>query len=93
MLEPATNVAEGAHVHVEIPGEDEGGEDESKVVDICPKRRKFISPIWEQFDRLEIGGKWKARCVHCSKKLSGETKNGTTHLYNHLRNCVYVKNR
>jgi hypothetical protein len=39
----------------------------------------------------KIGGKWKAKCIYCSKKLEGETKNGTKHLHDHLRSCVYVK--
>lgn len=78
---------------VGISDEDDGGEEEPEVEAIAPKRRKFISRVWEQFEKVEIRGKWKARCVHCSKKLSGETKNGTTHLYNHLRSCFYAKIR
>ena len=67
-------------------------EEEAEIVVISPKGRKFISPVWMQFDRLKIGGKWMARCIHCSKKLPAETKNGTSRLYNHMRIC-YVKIR
>ena len=87
---PAIDLAEGVNVLVEIFDGDEGQgeEEEADVLAIGPKRRKFISPVWMHFERVKIGEKWKARCLHCSKKLPAGTKYGTNHLYNHMRRCV-----
>jgi hypothetical protein len=78
-------------VPVDISDDDEGEEEDVEVEAAGPKRRKLTSAVWKQFKRMKIGGKWKAKCIHCSKKLGGETKNGTKHLHDHLRSCVYVK--
>ena len=76
---------------VDISDDDEVEEEDAEVEAIGPKRRKLTSAVWKQFKRVKIGGKWKAKCIHCSKKLGGETKNGTKHLHDHLRSSVYVK--
>ncbi|KAM0901986.1 hypothetical protein ACQ4PT_019543 [Festuca glaucescens] len=78
-------------VPVDISDDDEGEEEDVEVEAVGPKRRKLTSAVWKQFKRMKIGGKWKTKCIHCSKKLGGETKNGTKHLHDHLRSCVYVK--
>ncbi|TVU32864.1 hypothetical protein EJB05_24626, partial [Eragrostis curvula] len=44
------------------------------------KRRKLKSV------RVLVNGKWKAECMWCKSLLGGETRNGTTHLHDHL-NC------
>ena len=35
----------------------------------------------------------KAVCNYCGKKLSGKSKNGTTHLRDHYNSCMSRKNR
>lgn len=49
--------------------------------------RPLISDAWHHFTRKEIDGVWKAICIYCNKKLSGDPKNGTTHLKNHTNRC------
>uniref|UniRef100_A0ACD5Y415 Uncharacterized protein n=1 Tax=Avena sativa TaxID=4498 RepID=A0ACD5Y415_AVESA len=87
----AADEVEGGNVLVDISDDDDGEEEDVEVEAVGPKRRKLTSAVWKQFKRVKIGEKWKAKCVHCSKKLGGETKNGTKHLHDHLRSCVYVK--
>ena len=93
--EPAAAEVENPNGPVEISddddGEEEEEEEEAEGEAIGQKRRKLTSAVWKQFKRVKVGGKWKAKCVHCSKKLGGETKNGTKHLHDHRRSCVYVK--
>jgi hypothetical protein len=43
-------------------------------------RRKLKSPVWDEFERVLVGGKMKAECQWCHNKLVGETRDGTSHL-------------
>ncbi|TVU46145.1 hypothetical protein EJB05_05663, partial [Eragrostis curvula] len=40
-----------------------------------------------------VDGVWKARCKHCTRKLSATSRNGTSHLKTHLKNCYYNKKK
>ncbi|KAM0831309.1 hypothetical protein ACQ4PT_065611 [Festuca glaucescens] len=51
-------------------------------------RRKLKSPVWDEFERVLVGGKMKAECQWCHNKLVGETKDGTSHLRAHLATCA-----
>jgi hypothetical protein len=51
------------------------------------KRRKLKSVVWKEFTRIQINGVWRAECMWCKDRLGGETKNGTTHLHDHLKIC------
>jgi hypothetical protein len=68
-----------------------GTEDTIEIEDdvtIGSKRKpKLKSWVWEEFDRLQINGIWKAKCKWCKKYLGGETRNGTSHLSGHLEIC------
>ncbi|KAM3224402.1 hypothetical protein ACQJBY_057657 [Aegilops geniculata] len=70
-------------------GED-GAEEEEENVEVASKR-KLTSTVWAEFKRVKVAGKWKAKCVYCSKELGGEPKNGTKHLHYHLGICVLKK--
>jgi hypothetical protein len=50
-------------------------------------KRKLRSEVWKDFDLVKLKGVWKARCKWCKKDLGGETRNGTSHLKNHLAIC------
>jgi hypothetical protein len=50
-------------------------------------KRKLRSAVWLDFDLVKVNGLWKAKCKWCKKLLGGETRNGTTHLKNHLAVC------
>jgi hypothetical protein len=50
-------------------------------------KRKLRSEVWKDFDLILVNGVWKARCKWCKKDLSGDTRNGTTSLKNHLGSC------
>lgn len=89
--EPAAEDIEGDNGPVEISDEDDGEDEQEEVEVVGSKRRKLTSPVWRHFERVKIKGNWKAKCAYCKKKLGGETKNGTKHLHDHLRSCVYVK--
>lgn len=40
---------------------------------------------------MKIRGVIKAKCMYCSKYFSGETRNGTKHLHDHLKICTLKK--
>ena len=55
-------------------------------------QRKLTSVFWADFTRVCDGDSvWKAKCKHCSKKLSATTRNGTNHLRTHVKICIYRK--
>lgn len=56
---------------------------EAKVV----KTRPLKSLVWKHFERVDIGGVFKAICIYCKKKLNGGSNDGTTHLKNHWKIC------
>ncbi|CAO2202533.1 unnamed protein product [Urochloa humidicola] len=45
------------------------------------------SIVWKDFKRLQIHGEVKAQCLHCHKQFGAKSKNGTKHLYDHLKIC------
>jgi hypothetical protein len=55
----------------------------------CGSKRKLTSPVWNEFSRIIVRGVVKAKCMHCSKYLSGN--NGTKHLHDHLKICTLKK--
>ncbi|KAF7149967.1 hypothetical protein RHSIM_Rhsim02G0183200 [Rhododendron simsii] len=44
---------------------------------------RLRSPYWGHYNRVTIGGVYKAICKYCGTKISGETRNGTSHLKEH----------
>jgi hypothetical protein len=52
-------------------------------------KRKLRYDVWSEFEPVEVDGVSKAKCKHCKEKLSGITRNGTSHLCAHLKSCVY----
>jgi len=54
-------------------------------------KRKLTSAVWNEFKRVKYMGVVKAKCKYCSKSLSGETRNGTSHLHDHLKICQLKK--
>ncbi|XP_024196349.1 zinc finger BED domain-containing protein RICESLEEPER 2-like [Rosa chinensis] len=51
------------------------------------------SVVWDHFEKQVIGGKRKAACNHCKKQLISEKNSGTTHLHDHIKSCLYKKQR
>ncbi|RLN13151.1 hypothetical protein C2845_PM09G17750 [Panicum miliaceum] len=72
-----------ANAAISIP-ESQGTDTDVEVVD---SRRKLKSVGWKEFTRVQINGVWKAECMWCKDRLGGDTKNGTTHLHDHLKIC------
>ena len=66
-----------------------GNNDVVEVEDDVPvgSKRKLRSEVWKDFDLINVSGVWKAKCKWCKKYLGGETRNGTTHLKNHIAEC------
>ena len=56
-------------------------------------KRKLTSDVWHHFQRKSINGKDKAICMGCKGTFVGGGRNGTTHLREHLRRCLKVKNQ
>ena len=49
------------------------------------KKRKSTSDVWNHFIKeTDQNGMVWAKCQHCGKRFSGLSKDGTTHLKNHL---------
>ncbi|KAK9997353.1 hypothetical protein SO802_022039 [Lithocarpus litseifolius] len=49
------------------------------------KKRKSTSDVWNHFKKeTDQNGMVWAKCQHCGKRFSGLSKDGTTHLKNHL---------
>lgn len=55
--------------------------------------KRLTSEVWIHFKKQRIDGVDKAVCNYCKKKLSGVSKNGTTHLHEHYRKCMSKNNQ
>lgn len=64
--------------------------DESVVVN--PSGRKLTSPVWTSFEPIIVDGVKKAKCKGCKQVFVGGGKNGTSHLNDHMKRCIKVKN-
>jgi len=51
-------------------------------------KRKLTSVVWKDFKKVKVCGIVKAQCLHCHKQLGGTSKNGTSHLHDHLKICT-----
>ncbi|KAF6145464.1 hypothetical protein GIB67_032587 [Kingdonia uniflora] len=56
------------------------------------KTKRLTSAVWNDFERVKRGDIMVAICNHCTKKLSGSSTSGTSHLRNHLKRCLYRSN-
>ncbi|KAJ6826239.1 zinc finger BED domain-containing protein RICESLEEPER 2-like [Iris pallida] len=82
---PSVEVEVGSNTERETEIE---SENEVEVDDGLIKRRKTRSEVWDEFEKKHLGaGKIRATCHHCKKFFDGSSKNGTTHLRNHLKTC------
>ncbi|KAJ6822838.1 zinc finger BED domain-containing protein RICESLEEPER 2-like [Iris pallida] len=82
---PSVEVEVGSNTERETEIE---SENEVEVDDGLIKRRKTRSEVWDEFEKKHLGaGKIRATCHHYKKKFDGSSKNGTTHLRNHLKTC------
>lgn len=52
------------------------------------KPKRLTSVVWNHFERVRKADICYAVCIHCTKKLSGSSNSGTTHLRNHLMRCL-----
>lgn len=48
------------------------------------KPRQLKSIVWHHFRRVMVNGEQKADCLHCNQRLSATSKNGTSHLKDHV---------
>uniref|UniRef100_A0A803MEQ0 BED-type domain-containing protein n=1 Tax=Chenopodium quinoa TaxID=63459 RepID=A0A803MEQ0_CHEQI len=54
--------------------------------------RKLTSVVWKHFDQIKVNGEDKAKCKDCKKLFVGGGKSGTTHLRDHIKRCMKIKN-
>nr|XP_028957589.1 zinc finger BED domain-containing protein RICESLEEPER 2-like [Malus domestica] len=62
---------------IKEPGGDDGEGNNSRL----------RSLVWQHYTRTLVDGVMKAICNYCSKKLGGNTVNGTSHLRHHVTIC------
>jgi len=65
-------------------------DDEEEDV-MAGSKRKLKLAVWNEFKKVKIGSNEYAKCIYCSKKFSGVSRNGTNHLRLHLKSCVLKK--
>jgi hypothetical protein len=90
MSTPDTGASQAADPHqsnVAASGTQDTIEIDNDVPIGSKRKPKLKSEVWKEFDRVEINGVWKAKCMWCKKYLGGNTKNGTNHLRGHLEIC------
>jgi len=54
-------------------------------------KRKLTLAVWNDFKKVKVLGAVRAQCLHCHKQLGGSSRNGTTHLHDHLKICTLKK--
>ncbi|KAK9913429.1 hypothetical protein M0R45_037246 [Rubus argutus] len=54
---------------------------------------KLKSAVWRHFSRELKDGVILAKCPDCKKELQGGSNYGTTHLRNHMKSCLYKKQK
>ncbi|GAB4857221.1 hypothetical protein Ancab_040519 [Ancistrocladus abbreviatus] len=59
---------------------------------VVKKPKRLTSVVWNHFERVKKADICYAVCIHCSKRLSGSSNSGTTHLRNHLMRCLKRSN-
>jgi len=52
-------------------------------------KRRLTFVVWNHFKKQKINGVDKAICNYCKRKLEGESKNGTKHLHEYIKICLY----
>ncbi|XP_038688704.1 zinc finger BED domain-containing protein RICESLEEPER 2-like [Tripterygium wilfordii] len=66
---------------------------EENIEENSRNNRKHKSPAWDHFEEKYVGGKRKAMCPDCKKVLGGQSKNRTKHLLDHMKSCLYKKQK
>lgn len=56
-------------------------------------KRPPKSIVWDHFEKITTHGKTKAVCNHCKAPLVAEKNSGTRHLLDHMKSCLYKKQR
>ena len=60
-------------------------------VTLLSRKRKLASTVWNDFEKVIVGGQSYDICKHCNSRLKAESKNGTKH-HVHLDRCIKRKN-
>ncbi|KAI8563870.1 hypothetical protein RHMOL_Rhmol03G0142700 [Rhododendron molle] len=96
---PPTEPTLGDNINEDVDGEGDGdggenggggdegggGEGGGEGINQWKPLSKGNAPCWQHFDKGEINGKVKAKCLYCKKLLSANTKNGTKALNEHYK--------
>lgn len=65
--------------------------DLSEADGVQSRKRKLAYEVWNHFKKTKIDEVGKAICNHCQKKLNANSKNGITHLREHIARCPLRK--
>lgn len=67
---------------------------ETSALPNSSKKRKSTSDVWNHFIKeTDQNGMVRAKCKHCGKPFSGSSKDGTTHLKNHLNSSKFERSQ
>ena len=80
-------VAGSAHVDSSTQGTSAEPSPGASGSDRVGGKRKLTSPVWDEFTKEFLQGRWQAQCMYCKKWLSASSTGGTKHLSNHLKSC------
>ncbi|XP_070667465.1 zinc finger BED domain-containing protein RICESLEEPER 2-like [Malus domestica] len=72
---------------IPTPNEVAGEIEEPEGDDGEGNNSRLRSLVWQHYTRTLVDGVMKAICNYCSKKLGGNTGNGTSHLRHHVTIC------
>uniref|UniRef100_A0A803MQY4 BED-type domain-containing protein n=1 Tax=Chenopodium quinoa TaxID=63459 RepID=A0A803MQY4_CHEQI len=70
--------------------DEEMAQDDEEIIGV--NGRKLTSVVWKHFDQIKVNGEDKAKCKGCKKLFVGGGKSGTTHLRDHIKRCMKIKN-
>ena len=84
----SANTTPAESVDLEVPSQTTRATKPQEAHKLAGVKRKLKSKVWDEFERVLVGGKWKAECEWCHSNLVGETKDGTSHLHAHLATCA-----
>ena len=85
----SANATPAESVDLEVPSQTTRATKPQEAHKLAGVKRKLKSKVWDEFERVLVGKKWKAECEWCHSKLGGETKDGTSHLHAHLTTCAF----
>ena len=87
----SANPTTAESVDLEVPSQTTRATKPQEAHKLGGVKRKLKSKVWDEFERVLVGGKWKAECVWCHGLFCGDPKYGSSHLHAHLARCASMQ--